>query len=88
MSSTIKVLVVDDEPQIQRFLRPSLEASGFRVVSAESAAEALRVFQSSTPDLVILDLGLPDADGQNRHRSHSPRIARADCRALRARPRK
>lgn len=64
MSILPKVLVVDDEPQIQRFLKPSLTASGFAVVSASTAAEALRAFASAAPDIVILDLGLPDADGK------------------------
>ena len=65
MSAQIKVLVVDDEPQIQRFLRPSLTAGGFHVTSAHTAAEALRTFEAIEPDLVILDLGLPDADGKS-----------------------
>lgn len=64
MSSAIKVLIVDDEPQIQRFLRPSLAASGFEVVSAHNAAEALRTFEATECDVIILDLGLPDADGK------------------------
>lgn len=64
MSAAANILVVDDEPQIQRFLRPSLIASGFNIISAANAAEALRAFQSSQPDLMILDLGLPDADGK------------------------
>lgn len=64
MSGGTRVLVVDDEPQIQRFLKPSLTASGFRVVSAATAAEALRAFSTTSPELVILDLGLPDADGK------------------------
>jgi two-component system KDP operon response regulator KdpE len=59
-----KVLVVDDEPQIQRFLKPSLTASGYRVISAATAREALRAFSVSEPDIVVLDLGLPDADGK------------------------
>lgn len=64
MSGAVKVLIVDDEPQIQRFLKPSLIACGFHVLSAASAVEALRTFHLATPDLVILDLGLPDADGK------------------------
>lgn len=64
MSDPAKILIVDDEPQIQRFLRPSLAASGYVTVSAASAAEALRVFFVSNPDLIILDLGLPDTDGK------------------------
>lgn len=79
MSGAISVLVVDDEPQIQRFLRPSLTASGFDVTSATTAAEALRNFQTAPPDIVILDLGLPDADGKTviqsiRKSSHVPII--------------
>jgi two-component system KDP operon response regulator KdpE len=64
MIGGLHVLVVDDEPQIQRFLRPSLAASGFEVTSATSAAEALRSFQVNGADLVVIDLGLPDADGK------------------------
>ncbi len=65
MSSAIKVLIVDDEPQIQRFLRPSLTAGGFQVESAQNAAEALRAFETKECDMIILDLGLPDADGKS-----------------------
>ncbi len=64
MTQALRILVVDDEPQIQRFLRPSLVASGFAVVSASTGAEALRVFSKSTIAAVILDLGLPDIDGK------------------------
>ncbi|MEJ0011717.1 MAG: response regulator [Bauldia sp.] len=63
MSAT-RVLVVDDEPQIQRFLKPALEASGYAVVSAATAAEALRAIANEAPDIVLLDLGLPDMDGK------------------------
>ncbi len=59
-----RVLVVDDEPQIQRFLRPALEAAGYEVVEAASGAEALKAAATRAPDLVILDLGLPDMDGK------------------------
>ena len=58
------VLVIDDEPQIHRFLGPALEAAGFRVARAETAAEGLRLAASRAPDMVLLDLGLPDADGK------------------------
>ena len=57
------VLVVDDEPQIQRFLGHALAAAGYRVVSAETAAAALRNFKAAPPDIAIVDLGLPDTDG-------------------------
>lgn len=65
MTQPARILVVDDEPQIQRFLRPSLVASGFTVVSAANGAEALRLFSKSTIAAVILDLGLPDVDGKD-----------------------
>ncbi len=58
-----RVLVVDDEPAIRRFLRTSLAAHGYVVSEASSGAEALAAVASQRPDLVILDLGLPDVDG-------------------------
>lgn len=58
------VLVVDDEPQMHRFLRPALEAAGYCVIRADTAAEGLRLAASRAPDAVLLDLGLPDMDGQ------------------------
>ncbi len=59
-----RVLVIDDEPQIHRFLKPALEASGYVVVDAATAAEGLRAIANSAPDIVLLDLGLPDMDGK------------------------
>jgi two-component system KDP operon response regulator KdpE len=56
-------LVVDDEVQIRRFLRAGLELDGFAVEEAENGGEALRWTTLRSPDLVILDLGLPDMDG-------------------------
>jgi len=64
MSMAYRVLVVDDEPQVQRFLRPSLIAEGYEVVSAASGGEALERFHAHAPDVVVLDLGLPDMDGK------------------------
>jgi two-component system, OmpR family, KDP operon response regulator KdpE len=61
----LRVLVVDDEPQILRFLRPALEASGYAVLHAETGREALRLIANSAPDIVVLDLGLPDMDGKD-----------------------
>src|SRR5512136_967646 len=58
-----KILVVDDEPQIMRVLKGYLEASGFQVVSAYDGAEALAAFRHATPDLIVLDLMLPQVDG-------------------------
>ena len=57
------VLVVEDEPQMRRFLRASLTPHGFRVIEAKTAAEALTLATTHVPELVLLDLGLPDADG-------------------------
>nr|WP_298688865.1 response regulator [uncultured Dongia sp.] len=70
-----RVLIVDDEPQILRFLRPALDAAGYNVIEAESGGEALRKVATMAPDLVVLDLGLPDMDGKevvSRLRAWSP----------------
>lgn len=58
-----RVLVVDDEPQIVRALRINLTARGYEVSTAANGQEALRVAADSRPDVVVLDLGLPDIDG-------------------------
>jgi len=58
-----RILIVDDEPQIQRFLRAGLPPHGYECIEAATAAEALKRFASDKPDAVILDLGLPDQDG-------------------------
>ena len=58
------VLVIEDEPPIRRFLRASLNDEGYRVTEAATGTEGLRAAASQPPDLVILDLGLPDLDGQ------------------------
>jgi two-component system, OmpR family, KDP operon response regulator KdpE len=63
MAKAVTVLVVDDEPPIRRFLRTTLLAAGYRVVEAEDAAGAARSLAAEKPDLVILDLGLPDRGG-------------------------
>jgi len=64
MSETgARVLVVDDEPAIRRFLRVSLSAHGYAVFEADSGQAALSAVTSDRPDLIILDLGLPDIDG-------------------------
>jgi len=57
------VLVVDDDPQLRRLLRTTLAGQGFRVIEAETAGRGLIEAKSHKPDLVILDLGLPDAEG-------------------------
>ena len=57
------VLIVDDEPPIRRLLRTSLNAQDYRTLEAATAAEALAIIAADQPDVVILDLGLPDRDG-------------------------
>lgn len=63
MSIAIKVLVVDDEAQIRKFLRSSFAGTEYKVIEAEDGASALRAAGTEMPDLVLLDLGLPDMDG-------------------------
>lgn len=58
-----RVLVVDDEPQILRALRINLAARGYQVLTAPSGTAALRAVAQGHPDVVVLDLGLPDLDG-------------------------
>jgi two-component system KDP operon response regulator KdpE len=63
MSERDTVLVIEDEPQIRRFVRSTLEEGDFRVVVAATAAEGLQFAARERPTLVLLDLGLPDRDG-------------------------
>lgn len=65
MSDTprIRILIVDDEPQIVRALRINLKVRGYDVATAASGSEALRVAADFHPEIVLLDLGLPDFDG-------------------------
>jgi len=59
-----RILVVDDEPQIRRALRTSLEAHGYEVRTASNGTEAVEAAADGSPDLMFLDLGLPDLDGR------------------------
>lgn len=61
--NAVSVLVVDDEPPIRRLLRTSLAPHGYRVVEAETAVDAVAEIRHHEPDIVVLDLGLPDHDG-------------------------
>jgi two-component system KDP operon response regulator KdpE len=61
---TKRILVVDDEPQIRKFLRISLGAEGYEVIEAPRGEEGVSKCATAQPNLVILDLGLPDLDGQ------------------------
>jgi len=64
-SQRYRVLIVDDEPQILRFLRTSLAANGYQVIEAATGTEAIRRASAEAPDVIVLDLGLPDMDGKD-----------------------
>jgi two-component system KDP operon response regulator KdpE len=57
------VLVIEDEPQMLRFLRPALEGHGYRMIEATTGRDGLTQAATRAPDVVLLDLGLPDQDG-------------------------
>ena len=63
MSNAPHILVIDDEPQIQRAIRTILTEKGFRVTTARNGNEGLTLAAANEPDIIILDLGLPDMDG-------------------------
>ena len=62
-AASFTVIVIEDEPQIRRFVRTALEAEGCHVVEAATGERGLIEAGTRKPDLVILDLGLPDRDG-------------------------
>src|SRR5438477_9742970 len=63
------ILVIEDDAQIRRFLRAALDAEGYRLQESVTAEEGLAQAQSRQPDLILLDLGLPDRDGLDVIRS-------------------
>ena len=65
MDSRPRILVVDDEPQIHRFIGPALTAAGYQPVRAETGAAGLHELAVNPPDALVLDLGLPDMDGKS-----------------------
>jgi len=65
MTSKTRLLVVDDEPAILRFLKPALEANGYEVAAAATVEEATKRIARELPEIVVLDLGLPDGDGKD-----------------------
>lgn len=60
-----RILIVDDEPQILRLLTVALNAAGYESITAASGAAALKLAATGAPDLIVLDLGLPDRDGKD-----------------------
>lgn len=64
-NSTVKVLVVDDEPPIRKLLRVGLTAEGYVIIEATNAMEAMEQVKADRPDLILLDLGLPDMPGHD-----------------------
>ena len=74
-SGNLRVLIVEDDPSIQRFLRNTLRVQDYEVHEARTAAEGFRLLRQTKPEIVILDLGLPDMDGMDmirRIRESSP----------------
>ena len=65
MTSRVRALVVDDEPAILRLLKPVLEANNYHFISATTIAESIKSIATDSPDIVVLDLGLPDGDGKD-----------------------
>jgi len=61
----LRVLVIDDEPQIRKFIEISVRSQGYKTLLAETGEQGLSILASQGADLVILDLGLPDRDGQD-----------------------
>ena len=64
MTPAMRILVVDDEPAVHRFLTPALAVNDYETLKAETGAEALKRVAADAPDVVVLDLGLPDMDGK------------------------
>ena len=60
-----EILIIEDEPQIRKLLEINLESNGYKVLQASSAKEGLAMASSYIPDLILLDLGLPDMDGHS-----------------------
>lgn len=65
MTGKTRALVVDDEVAILRFLKPALEANNYEMIGAATVADAVKHIASDAPDIVLLDLGLPDGDGKD-----------------------
>ena len=64
-NSSVKILVVDDEPPIRKLLRVGLTAEGYTILEATNARNAIEKVEADQPDLILLDLGLPDMQGHD-----------------------
>lgn len=64
-NSKLKIVIIDDEPQIRRLLKMSLQAYDYKIYEAEAGREGLLLAASVRPDLLLVDLGLPDMDGKD-----------------------
>ncbi|MBU1174141.1 MAG: response regulator transcription factor [Alphaproteobacteria bacterium] len=60
-----RILIIDDEPPIRKFLRVALEAQGYEVEEAATGRQGIRTAATAAPDVIIIDLGLPDMDGKD-----------------------
>ncbi len=65
MSNSQSILIIDDEPQIRKLLTITLQSNNYKVIEAATGNEAVKLVSSYTPDLVLLDLGLPDESGHD-----------------------
>jgi len=65
MNNNASILVIDDESQIRKLLEITLDSNGYKTLFAENAKEGLLIAANHPPDMILLDLGLPDDDGQN-----------------------
>lgn len=65
MNNNATILVIDDESQIRKLLEITLDAAGYRTLFAETAKQGMQLAANHPPDMILLDLGLPDDDGQN-----------------------
>src|ERR1700723_2343131 len=63
MQHETSILVIEDEPEIRKFLKAALTSHDYKAAFAETAKEGIKLITASPPELIILDLGLPDMDG-------------------------
>src|SRR5450759_2630857 len=63
MNNPATIIVIEDEAHIRRFLRTTLSSEGYKVIEAETGKQCLTEAETRKPDLIVLDLGLPDMDG-------------------------